>query len=306
MDLDLPRTVAGLGFLLIAAAMDLRRRRVNDEVWIALGVVALAIVEADLLLANAGWSLHLVPAATAILYFGVFFGKEMWTEEGFRFRPGRFALYLASPLLVILAWRWSADDPTSLGAFYRILTMPALILVAHGLYEFGLLRGGADAKAFMSLGLLFPGVYPHVGPLPWLAPSPLVEPVLAVWFPFAFVVLVNAAILFAVAPLWFLARNAASGDAKFPQALLGYRAPLDGLPRFAWLMDRVEGGEHVTVVFPRRREDRDEQVRLLKERGLREAWITPQLPFLVAIAAGFALAVTVGNVLLLPFGGLRP
>lgn len=306
MDLDFPRTVAGLGFLLVAAAMDLRRRRVNDEVWIALGVVALAIVELDLLLSAGAWSLHLMAAATAILYYGVFFGEEMLTEEGFRFRPARFAAYLACPLLIAVAWWGSAGDPASLAAFYRLLTMPTLVVVAHGLYEFGLLRGGADAKAFMALGLLFPGVYPHLDSLPWLAPSPLVEPVLAVWFPFAFVALVNAAILFAVAPLWFLARNAASGTVRFPHALLGYRAPIDDLPRFAWLMDRVEGGEHVTVLFPRRREDREEQVRLLKERGLRDAWITPQLPFVVAIALGYVLAVVVGNVLLLPFGGLRP
>ena len=304
MELDLTRTAVGLAFLLVAAMMDWRRRVVKDAVWVAFGAVALALVETNLVLAAVPWVLHLMPAATAVLYFGVFFGKPMWDEDGFHVRPLRFLLYLATPFAVLLAWRLSTGDAAALGRFYQLLTMPGMIVVAHGMYEFNLLRGGADAKAAMALGLLFPGVYPHLGPLPLLAPSPIVEPILAVWFPLAFVVIVNAAVLFLVAPLIFLARNAAAGHASLPRALFGYRVPIDAVPKYVWFMDRVEDGHVVTVYFPRRREDRGDQIRKLKEQGLEHVWVTPQLPFVVAILIGYLLAVVVGNVLLAMFGRL--
>ncbi len=297
VDLDLVRVAVGLGFLVLAGGMDWRKRVVRDPVWVAMGGVALALVEVDLLAANAAPFLHLMTAATAILYFGVFFGEPLWGEKGFTLRPSRLALYLLPPIFVLLVWRL-APDPESLGWFYRLLTMPGMIVVAHGMYEFSLLRGGADAKAVMALALLVPGVYPHLDSLPLLRPLPAAEPTLAVMFPFAFVVLVDTALLFLFVPLLFLARNAAAGNLRLPRALFGYKVSIDALPKYAWLVDRIEGGKSVHVYFPKRREDRDEQVRLLKERGFENVWVTPQLPFVTAMLVGFALAVVAGNLLL--------
>lgn len=301
MDLDLPRVVVGLGFLLLAAAMDVRTRRVKDPVWVAFGGIALAIVEVDLVSQAAPWFLHLVVGATAILYFGVFFGEPLWDEKGFHFYPARLALYVLPPIAVLLAWSFSRDDAANLGAFWRLLTMPGMIVIAHGLFEFGMLRGGADAKAVMALALLFPGIYPHLGEFPVLSAPRIPEPVLAVLFPFAFVVLVDAAILFLAAPLLFLARNAAAGSARLPRALFGLRVPIERIPRHVWFMDRVKDGNPTFVYFPPRKEDRKEQLRLLREHGYTHVWVTPQLPFIAAMLAGYVLAVVVGNVLLATF-----
>ncbi|HEV8594214.1 MAG TPA: A24 family peptidase C-terminal domain-containing protein [Thermoplasmata archaeon] len=306
MDLDLPRVVVGLVVFLAAAIMDVRTRRVRDPVWVAFGVVALAFVEVDLVASGARWFLHLVTGATAILFLGVFFGEPLWDDaDEFQFRLGRVLAYLLPPLAVGLAWWLSRDDPMTLGTFWRLLTMPGMIVVAHGLFYFGMLRGGADAKALMSLGLLFPGMYPHLDSFPLLRPSPLAEPVMAVVFPFAFVVLVNAALLFLVIPLLFLARNAAAGDASLPRALVGLRVPINAIPKHVWFMDRVEDGKAVTVYFPRRKEDRKEQIELLREHGFTKVWVTPQLPFIAAMFVGYVLAVTAGNLLLGVLGGVR-
>jgi hypothetical protein len=302
VDLDLARVALGLGFLAVAAAMDWRRRVVKDGVWIAMGAASLGLGQLDILLAGLPPYLHLMGLATGVLYFGVFFGRPIWDEDGFHVRPPRFALFVLAPVILFLVWRRSADDPIGLDAFWKLLTMPAMIVVAHGMYEFGLLRGGADAKAVMALALLFPGVYPAVGSLPLLRPLPAAASVLAVVFPFAFVVLVNSALLFLVVPLAFLARNLAAGDAKLPRALFGYRVPLDGVPKYAWLMDRIEDGKAVHTYFPRRAEDREEQLRLLREHGFEKVWVTPQLPFVTAMLVGFVLAVVVGNPLLALFG----
>src|SRR3972149_11747703 len=94
VDLDPVRVVVGFGFLLLAAGMDWRSRIVKDEVWIALGGVALAIVEFDLVSAAMPPYLHLMTAATAILYFGVFFGDPIWDDdERVRLRPVRLISY---------------------------------------------------------------------------------------------------------------------------------------------------------------------------------------------------------------------
>jgi len=308
VDLDPARVAAGFGFLLLGAAMDWRSRVVKDEVWVALGGVALTIVEFDLVSAAIPSYLHLMTAATAILYFGVFFGDPIWDDdEGVRLRPVRLLLYLAVPLMIGLAGFLSSGDSEARGAFWRLLVMPGMIVVAHGLYYVNLLRGGADAKAAMALGLLFPGVYPHVAGFPILAAPPLAEPVLAVWFPFAFVTVVNAALLFIVVPLGFLARNAADRTAKSARALVGYTVPIDAVPKYAWLLDRVEDGRVVARYSPRRTEDekkdRSMQLGLLKEMGVARVWITPKLPFVTAILVGYALAVIVGNPLLVLLGG---
>jgi len=305
--LDPVRVAVGFGFLLVAAAMDWRSRVVKDAIWAALGAVALAIVELDLVLAASPWYLHLMSAATAILYFGVFYGEPIWDDDkGVRLRPARLLLYAIAPFLIAIAGVWSSADAVARGAFWRLLVMPGMIVVAHGLYYLSLLRGGADAKAAMALGLLFPGIYPHVADLPILAPAARAEPLLAVWFPFAFVTIVNAALLFVVIPLGFLAKNLADGTAKIPRAFFGYTAPIHAVPKYVWLLDRVEGGRLIARFSPRRTEDekadRAEQLRLLQGLGIKKVWVTPKLPFVTAILAGYALAVVVGNPLLALFG----
>ncbi|MEK6851237.1 MAG: A24 family peptidase C-terminal domain-containing protein, partial [Candidatus Thermoplasmatota archaeon] len=125
--------------------------------------------------------------------------------------------------------------------------------------------------------------------------------VLAATFPFAFIVLVNSAILFLVVPLVLLVRNAAKGDAKLPRALFGFRVPINAVPKYAWLLDRIEDGKPTFVLMPRRKEDREEQMRLLREHGYTKVWVTPQLPFVTAMLAGYALAVVAGNMLLALF-----
>lgn len=297
MELDAARVAAGFGFLVLAAAMDVRERRVRDPVWVALGTLALLLVEVDLLHTGAPPALHLVPAATAVLFFGVFFGAEMFTEKGFRMRPLRLALYGATPVAILLAWT-AATDEAATGTFYRLLTMPGMIVVAHGLYEFGLLRGGADAKALMALALLFPGIYPSVAGLPIVSAPPAAEPILAVLFPFAFVVLVNAVLLALIVPVLLLARNAMRRTLRFPRALVGYPVPIAAVPRHVWLMDRVEDGRTVFRIMPPRTDDREEQLRLLRARGVDRVWVTPQIPFLLAMLGGYALAISLGNVLL--------
>jgi hypothetical protein len=63
-------------------------------------------------------------------------------------------------------------------------------------------------------------------------------------------------------------------------------------------MDQIIAGEHVVVYFPKKQQDRRAIMQGLRQAGLKEAWVTPQLPFMVALAIGYVLAFIVGNPLM--------
>jgi len=293
------RVLTGLAFLGFASCRDLKTRRVPDEVWIVMGVLALVLLEVELVQGGASWEHQLLLVPTAIIFFGVFFGEEMWTEEGFRLRPIRLIVYaVAGLLLAFLAYHFWSTSGSDSNAFWGHLSMPIMLVLAHVFYQFGLLRGGADAKAFMSIAILVP-IYPSIGPgLPLVSLSPTIQHAVDLMFPFALVALLDAALLLVFLPLFFLVFNALRGDAKGIQALFGYRVGIDKVPKFVWLMDRVENGKHLRILLPRKREDRNEQIARLREKGFDRVWVTPQIPFLVPLTFGFAAAFLVGNFIL--------
>ena len=128
--------------------------------------------------------------------------------------------------------------------------------------------------------------------------APRVESAIRVAFPFSLVVWVDAAIVSLAVPIGLFLYNAVRRDLAFPQAFLGYRTPLDPRPRHAWLMERItDAGEHVLVLFPKRGTDPAAQVARLQARGIRRAWVTPQIPFMVPLFVGFVLAFVMGNLL---------
>ncbi|OGS48186.1 MAG: hypothetical protein A3K68_06600 [Euryarchaeota archaeon RBG_16_68_13] len=297
------RLVTGTGLLALASAWDVRTRRVPDPLWIALGAAGLVLLAAESVLSGAGLEAYALAGGTAILFAAVFFGDPLFDEHGFRLRPARLGAFGLAGVLVgwgVVAAR-DLGDPRA-ASFWQLLTMPALVLVYQTLYQVGLLHGGADAKALIALTLLVP-TYPDAFPWPLLAIDPLLEPAMRILFPFSFVAFVDAAVLYLTFPVGFLAVNTARGDLRWPQALFGFRADLDRLPKHVWLMERIDDrGEHVLVLMPRRRSDPEEQARKLRDAGIHRAWVQPKVPFMVPLFAGFLAAFLVGNFLAVLFG----
>jgi len=60
-------------------------------------------------------------------------------------------------------------------------------------------------------------------------------------------------------------------------------------------MDQVVEGEHVRILFPRKRQDRAAIARDLKAAGVSRVWVTPQLPFLVPLAIAYVVSFVIGN-----------
>ena len=295
--LDLVRLVVGAAFLAAAAASDLRERKVKDGLWIVMATLAIAFFAVDLWSQGVDPAVGLVLVPAAVLAFDPLVGQSFRTEEGWQFPVGSIVAYLVALGSVAYALVDLQADAAGLSTFLRYLTVPVMMLVFRGMYEIHLLKGGADAKAMIVIAAFVPG-YPVLPPLPMIALDPRLQDALQVLFPFSLLVLLDAALLFVAAPIAFLAYNASRGHAKLPMALVGYKVPLDRVPRHAWFMDQILDGEHVLVFFPTKRQDQREIARGLRGAGLKEAWVTPQIPFMVPLTVGYVLAFLVGNPLM--------
>jgi preflagellin peptidase FlaK len=170
------------------------------------------------------------------------------------------------------------------------------VLFARGLFEAGILFGGADAKALMVAGLLIP-----MFPTPWISPPPAIAPVTTI-LPFAVNVLMNAALFSVVIPLFVAVRNVRAREFHGLSGFIGYTIPVDDLPRkYVWVRDPMFGEAREEEKLIETSEDdrrrRTEIAEDLRARGVRRVWVTPQIPFLVVMAIGVVGALVAGNVL---------
>jgi len=290
------RFAVGAGCLVVAATSDIRTRRVRDPLWIGLGSFGLVLLGAQLVGAGSPWTAWSLVGSAAILFYAVFLGKPLFDDTGFHPRPLRILLFLVAGVL-FFASLGTGSSAAGGPAMAELASMPVMLVVYQLFYRVRLLHGGADTKGLIALTLLIP-TYPDARPFPLLTADPRVESVVRVAFPFSLVVCVDAAIVSLAVPIGLLLYNAVRRDLAFPQAFLGYRAPLDAQPRHTWLMERItDGGEHVLVLFPKRGADPAAQVARLRARGIKRAWVTPQIPFMIPLFLGFVLAFVMGNLL---------
>lgn len=296
-NLSLLRLLVGVVFLGYAAYSDLKTRRVNNKVWMVLGLIGFIILAIDLSLrSEAFWPHYLIFIPAGILFYDVYNDRELIIDEdGFHFVPLAILLYSIAVLVVIIQGYLTFSEGRLL--FFQLLTIPAMIVLAHIFFQLGLLKGGADAKALMALAVLVP-FYPIFYGFPLIESTAQVTEAMSVLFPFALVILMNSAILIIFAPLVFLGINARGGNLQFPQCLFGYKVNLNRFPEHAWLMERVDGGEVQLTVFPGRGRDTEKEVKALRELGKEEAWATPQIPFMVPMFFGFIISFFIGNLIL--------
>ena len=293
------RLVIGAGFLAYAALQDIRTRRVADRTWIALGSIGLLLVAFEFLTQGASLETWALLGVSAILFYAIFFGAPLFERDGFHARPLRLLLFAFAAILFLGSVVVAANAPSADAAlFARYVSMPIMVLAYQGLYQLGLLHGGADTKGLIALTLLVP-VYPDVSPFPLIVLDLRVRDAIQALFPFSLVLLVNAAVLFVAVPLFNLIRNSARGTLELPQALFGRRVPIDRIPEHVWLMERItDRGEHVLVLFPKRGRDLAAEATKLRDAGVRDVWVQPKVPFMVPLFFGFLLAFFVGNLLL--------
>lgn len=205
---------------------------------------------------------------------------------------------------LLLAYRTVVDGPPSIlqFAYSLMLTSGA----GYVLFRLGLV-GGADAKALMALSVLFP-VPPDLLLVGYHLPRLPSPPA----FPFALTSLLNGALLSLTVPLSLLIYNLFTlgpGPVRREPgaALLGYKLTIEALTsrqhlRLLHHYQEGEGGVRRRFSLGGAEIDKGmvERLRGYQRRGeiASKVWVTPHLPFLVFITAGFILASLMGNPLL--------
>lgn len=191
--------------------------------------------------------------------------------------------------MLLAALVFLAVDFNPLMLFTSLIVASVLALA---LYKLNF--GGADIKAIFAIALLFPR-YPKFACFPLAGIPPLEIFVLSV--------VTNALILGISAPLTLFVANALRGNFS-PLMFLGIKVPADSLRnrKFFRLMHAptastaksakckyVWGGLEPSEEYLRQIED-------AAKRGIvKEVWITPELPFVVFLTAGFFTASLLGD-----------
>jgi preflagellin peptidase FlaK len=167
-----------------------------------------------------------------------------------------------------------------------LIFIPILIGLWYVLFQLRLIFGGADAKALMALAILAP-ITPHI----------LDFPIWVYALPFSFVIFANAVILFLFIPLSLLVYNAAKGNIEFPFCFVGYKMSLEKAKQsFIWPCERIVNGKRKFSYLPSDF-DVEAQLKVFEIKGIDEIWVTPKVPFMIPLLAGFITAFFLGDIM---------
>ena len=280
------------GLLLLASRADWKTRETSDAYWIILGVAGMALLAAQIYLDAEDPAYYLILFPIAVLFLDIFWDRKGVLEDGVNLAP--LLLYVAA--FATLAWLVLEHH----GDLYlwKLMLVPIMFFLFILLYQFDLIKGGADAKALIALAIMFP-TYPQGDGFPLIAlPTEMSD----FFLPFPLLILFNAALLTLAVPLAMLALNLVRRDLRFPAMLFGYRMSLDDAQnRFVWPMERIVDGERKMNYFPRSSDDAADELQELREAGADAVWVTPKVPFLIPITISVLVSVFIGNPFFLLF-----
>jgi preflagellin peptidase FlaK len=314
--IDVVRILVGLLALGIASVTDLSTRKVPNRLWYAAAAVGIGLLIWDLKLIDGSTGWHLLLAFPVAAIFAVTVtGGELWPvmpedeeDQGRELTPSEARVYVAdlvvsgilvafSIVVIVLAKSEVCGPGCPLPYLIGSIIVIVLALI---LYLGRLLHGGGDAKALMTLAVLFP-----IQPLGDTFPLLEVPEAMELAFPFALGVLINAAIITALAPLVFIALSSSRGPLRFPEALFGYPVPIDHVETGnLWLMyEAKEDADQVTRrMWPGRSEEaaaaRARALTIMKGQGEDRVYVSPKIPFMVPLFLGLVLAIFLGNIII--------
>jgi preflagellin peptidase FlaK len=286
------RVVFGCTFLFYASFTDLKERRVKDIVWLIMGFTGGIFILLQMFLEKRAWEYYLIFIPVTILFASMFFEfKPLYDKKKKVFNGKVILLFIIGIAALLYQFNALSDDTY----FYRLLTIPILILVFYIFYQANILHGGADAKALMTLAIFTP-FYPRFLDFPIVnIGTERVSDAVELMFPFAILVLMNGVIFVIWIFLAFFIFNATKKDVRMPEMLLGYKMDIEEAEKtFVWPMEKIVDGKRVRVLFPKKLEE--DALAKLKEHGAKRIWVTPKMPFIVALTGGFIISVFFGNV----------
>ena len=277
--------------MVAASISDWRSRTASDAHWYIMGLGGSLLFGMQLVEESAPWIFLACLALISLVFVDLLRDRRGMFEDGVNFAP--LLLYV----LTIVAYGYLSLEHFGEGRYWTMLTIPLLILFFFLMYQFDVIKGGADAKALIALSLVFP-VYPELAGLPALE---LNDPAALTILPFPVLVLFNGAILTLLVPVGMLLVNLVRRDLRFPLMLFGTRMTIgEAKKKHVWPMERVADGRVRTVLFPRSGEEADWDA--LREAGVDRPWVTPKVPFLIPLTLAVPFSLLLGNLLLYLMG----
>lgn len=217
-----------------------------------------------------------------------------YTDWHWRRAPNALWLVIAGVGVVALAAEAALAPEAFLASWPNLLFIPIFAAVIYVLWYFGMLAGGADAKAFMALGVLLPFPVRLGEALPFV-PNPVPG------WPAAVAVLGNSLLLFLVVPLGFLVWNVLHRDVRLPHAFLGVKRVARRVTQgHMWPMETIDPeGKRRSRFYPSRMEasEIDEHFARVQALGDERVWVTPKVPFMLPLLAGFVTTFIAGDLL---------
>jgi preflagellin peptidase FlaK len=170
---------------------------------------------------------------------------------------------------------------------WYLVFVPIMIVLMYAFFQMRLLFGGADAKALMALAILVP-ILPRIGNIPlWNS-----------FLPGSWSIFANATILFLFIPVSLLIYNISKKNLRFPHCLLGYVISVEkAKQKFVWPLERIKEGKRKLMYMPKNF-DVDEELAEFEKLGITEIWVTPKIPFMIPLLAGFLVTFFLGDILL--------
>ena len=168
-----------------------------------------------------------------------------------------------------------------------LIFIPIMIGLVYLLFQLRLIFGGADAKALMALAILLP-LQPNIEQLPIWGQS---------YMPAAWTVFSNSIILFLLIPLGLFILNITKRNIRFPHAFLGYKMKIkEAEEKFVWPLEKIVDGETKFSYMPKNF-DATEEYKEFEKQGIKEIWVTPKIPFMIPLFAGFIFTFIFGDVM---------
>jgi len=166
----------------------------------------------------------------------------------------------------------------------RLMMIPVMFFSFYGMYCTGILRGGADAKALMSITLVFP-FFPETAAIAPVFPAGYV-------FCPSFCVLVMALLLVLVSAIPVVLRNLKNGNGLTVSTIVDLQ---DARDSFVWPIEDVKDGRIIGIAPS----DDPAIYERLRNAGFDKVKVTWKIPFLIPILAAFVITMTVGSPLFL-------
>lgn len=180
-----------------------------------------------------------------------------------------------------------------------LVFIPFMIGLVYVLFQLRLIFGGADAKALMALAVLLP--FPSLEWIPTgsgLPNLPLFESIVDNNLPYCWGAFINALFIFLFIPIALLIYNILKKNIAFPHVFLGYKISIKkAKEEFVWPMEQIkEDGEKKFVYMPKEF-DAEEELNKFENKGYKEVWVTPKIPFMIPLLIGYITVFIFGSFL---------